>query len=296
MSMINANFPLTSEGRTMHLGCKYGEVANRIITVGSIKRAELLSEMFDVKPFKNCSDRGFVTYTGTFNKIPVSIIAIGMGTPNMDIFVREASAIVNGTMAFIRLGTCGTIHPQVKVGSLIIASKGSVMLERNPQAFTDPTTGDYYNMFSPIPSDPDLSALLVKNIKDIPNITYYEAMNATADFFYSTQGRIDNNFDDHNEELLDKLASKYPEVKSLEMETFHLLDLARSSKGKIRATAIAIVIAQRITKEFLSNEEISKMELIAGRVTINAITSYAIPEQNLMHGPDCVWEKQSVTN
>jgi len=296
MSMINANFPLTSEGRTMHLGCKHGEVANRIITVGSTKRAELLSEMLDIKPFKHFSERGFVTYTGTFNRVPVSIVAIGMGTPNMDIFVREASAIVNGTMAFIRLGTCGTFHPQVKLGDLIIASKGSVMLERNPQAFTDPTTGDYYNIFSPIASDPDLSALLVKYIKDIPNITYYEAMNATADYFYPTQGRIDNNFDDHNEELLNKLAIKYPEVKSLEMETFHLLDLARVSKGKIRATAIAIVIAQRITKGFLANEEINKMELIAGRVAINAITSYAIPEQNLMHGPDCVWEKQSVTN
>jgi len=121
-------------------------------------------------------------------------------------------------------------------------------------------------------------------------------MNASADYFYPTQGRIDNNFDDHNEELLNKLTSKYPEVKSLEMETFHLLDLARVSKGKIKATAIAIAIAQRITREFLSSEEINKLELIAGRAAITAITSYVIPEQDLMHGPDCVWEKQADSN
>lgn len=47
-------------------------------------------------------------------------------------------------------------------------------------------------------------------------------MNATADSFYSTQGRIDPSFDDRNENLIDDLSSRYPDVVTLEMETFHL--------------------------------------------------------------------------
>jgi len=289
--MTNANFPLTADGYTMHLGCKRGEVCNRVITVGSAKRAELLSSMLDkTKKFENTSERGFVTHTGTYKGVPVSIVAIGMGMPNMDIFVREARAIVSGRMLFVRVGTCGTPHTEVNIGDLVIAAKGSILLQRNAQAFTDHTSENYYNFCSAIPSDPELSQLLAKAVKN-DKVNYHEAMNATADYFYPTQGRIDRDFEDHNEGIITKISTEYPEVKSLEMETFHLLDLARISVGTIRASAIAIVLAQRKTNAFLSNEEINKMEEIAGRATLTAITSCSLPEKELMHGPYCVWEK-----
>lgn len=47
------------------------------------------------------------------------------------------------------------------------------------------------------------------------------------------QGRVGLFFDDRNETLVDGLISEFPDVVSLEMETFHLLDLARVSKGKL---------------------------------------------------------------
>jgi uridine phosphorylase len=48
-----------------------------------------------------------------------------------------------------------------------------------------------------------------------------EGLNATADSFYSSQGRVTSNFDDYNETLVDDLASQN-QVTTLEMETFHL--------------------------------------------------------------------------
>ena len=42
------------------------------------------------------SERGFLTITGTYKGTPVSIVAIGMGAPNMDFFVRECREIVEG--------------------------------------------------------------------------------------------------------------------------------------------------------------------------------------------------------
>jgi hypothetical protein len=51
-------------------------------------------------------------------------------------------------------------------------------------------------------------------------------LNATADSFYSSQGRTDANFDDRNETLIDEIIAKFPAATTLEMETFQLCALS----------------------------------------------------------------------
>jgi|SRR5258706_4486887 len=48
------------------------------------------------------SERGFLTITGTYKGVPVSIVSIGMGFPNMDFFVRESRELLEGEMIVIR--------------------------------------------------------------------------------------------------------------------------------------------------------------------------------------------------
>ena len=48
------------------------------------------------------SERGFFTITGTYKGVPVSIVSIGMGFPNMDFFVRECRELLEGEMVVIR--------------------------------------------------------------------------------------------------------------------------------------------------------------------------------------------------
>ena len=45
-------------------------------------------------------------------------------------------------------------------------------------------------------------------------------LNATADSFYSTQGRTDLMFNDKNENIISSIKEKYPDIMTLEMETF----------------------------------------------------------------------------
>ncbi len=45
------------------------------------------------------------------------------------------------------------------------------------------------------------------------------------------QGRTGGDFQDQNEGLITALCRAHPDLISLEMETFHLLDLARCAKG-----------------------------------------------------------------
>ena len=54
------------------------------------------------KLFTLASERGFITYTGRFGGVPVSIVSIGMGYPNMDFFVREVRECVKGELVIIR--------------------------------------------------------------------------------------------------------------------------------------------------------------------------------------------------
>jgi hypothetical protein len=65
----------------------------------------------------------------------VSIVSIGMGMAMMDFLVREARQVVTGKMAIIRFGSCGGLRKEHYPGTVVVASKGSVSVVRNPNVF-----------------------------------------------------------------------------------------------------------------------------------------------------------------
>lgn len=135
LTAIYSDVPRTSDGRLIALGVRPGEVANRVvgsfvsscfieyptclhqITVGSPSRAEAIALLLDQVEhsdahgdvygpspaiFRLASDRGFLTVTGRYRGVPVSIVSIGMGYPNMDFFVREVRECVEGDLVIVR--------------------------------------------------------------------------------------------------------------------------------------------------------------------------------------------------
>ncbi|WIA16113.1 hypothetical protein OEZ85_012832 [Tetradesmus obliquus] len=258
----NANFPVDQEGRTLHLGCKRGEVANRILSVGSMDRALMIADQLQgAEPgaplFQHLSGRGFLTITGLYQGTPVSIITTLMGMPNMDFVVREARAVVEGQMAVIRLGTCGALRPPAKLGSFMVASPGAVCVRRDPDAWTFDDGRPHYTVSAPVPADPQLVQLLVAACTEHGGAdSVVQGLDATADSFYSSQGRTGGHFEDVNEAVIEQLMAAHPQLVSLEMETFHLLDLARCSRGGIKAAAFCIAAAERYSNRFISKEQI----------------------------------------
>merc|ERR1719491_1389950 len=116
----------------------------------------------------------------------------------MDFFVRETRRVVKGPMAVVRLGTCGFLQEEVVPGTISIASKGSVLVRRNFMAFATGVSGvlvegeEPYTITAPCPADAELSAAVVKEMKQgLGADQVVECMNATADSFYSSQGRVD---------------------------------------------------------------------------------------------------------
>ncbi|KAG1672222.1 hypothetical protein FOA52_002923 [Chlamydomonas sp. UWO 241] len=278
-NVSNANFPTTADGCTYHLGTKRGQVANRILTVGSVARAEMLTKLLTPlapgmsHPLTVLSSRGFLTSTGLYNGVPVSIVSHLMGMPNMDFMVRECRAVVSGTMAVVRLGTCGALQRPAKLGDLLVASKGCINVRRNPDAWTLGNGTPPYTSSLPVMADAQLSAALVDEaVKELGQQHVVEGLNATADSFYSSQGRLGGDFDDRNDALVSDLCEAHPDLISMEMETFQMLDLARCSRGTIRAASMCIALAERYSNAFLEHTRLGQMEAAAGRVAFAALT------------------------
>ena len=266
---IHANFPIDEEGRTYHLGVKKGEVANRLLFVGDPRRAEILASLLDVIDGVYQSDRGFLTYTGIKNKVPVTIMYIGIGMPVMDIAVREVRAITEGPLWMMRLGTCGTPRIDIPLGAVVVAKTSYRVTTRYGQEV-------FFEQSPPYAPDRDLHQCLKRELEKDNILPIVEAVDATSDSFYGSQGRIDPYFPDQNEAFLDNLLATYPETGSLQMETFQLFCLANLHNKKglgevMRVAACAIVVAQRNSDLFLPEADKRLIEKQAGEACLRAL-------------------------
>ncbi|MBC8513687.1 MAG: nucleoside phosphorylase [Candidatus Thioglobus sp.] len=119
--------------RLYHLGIKKGDLAQNVFIVGDPARAIRVSKEFDTIE-REISNREYLTFTGTYRGIPVSVIGTGIGTDNVEIalveaFIAHEFDLTDNTrksdcppMTFIRLGTSGGVHPDIAPDTLAISS------------------------------------------------------------------------------------------------------------------------------------------------------------------------------
>jgi len=220
----------------------------------------------------------------------LSIVSIGMGFANMDFLVRESRECIDGDMYMIRFGSCGCLT-DLPIGSIVVP-QASVAVTRNFDfdfASTPSVEASLgaYRISKPCSSDPRLHDVLVRALNDsLPKGSSAKVagvcLNASADSFYSSQGRT-TSFEDHNSFLLEYLLSTVPALTTLEMETFQLLHLAQSynrqrvygmDRGSIFAAAAHMVFASRITTDnFITPEEVVKTQEWAGRGCLDALAA-----------------------
>lgn len=198
----------------------------------------------------------------------------------MDFFVRECRAIVEGPMVMVRFGTCGGLSDAAVPGSVVVSSLGAGYVARNPDHFhqtgSDRYGTDPYFYFNPVEADAELSALLEAGLREgmssVPGAgPVLPGFNITADSFYSSQGRIDDRFHDDNNDLFEHVFKHYPHATSMEMETFTLLHLAKTSKIPIRATAAAMVVANRRSSVVVLEDVFDQIESVGGRTVLHTV-------------------------
>ena len=164
---IRARFPLFS-GKTMHLGTQKGDVANRVIICSDEKIAWRLARFFDnpAEVREIHSTRHFVTYTGFFNGIPLSVIASGMGEPMIDFTMRETKIHIDGPMAIVRYGTCCSIS-NCEEGDIVVATDGAFDVCFDYEAkFGKVRKPNYYRISQVAPSNELLNENLINCISE----------------------------------------------------------------------------------------------------------------------------------
>ncbi|CAB4380938.1 purine and uridine phosphorylase [Rhizophagus irregularis] len=265
-----ADFPKVDDGRTYHVGVKRGEVANRIITVEDPSRALVIERLLDrnPKPFILDSGRGFLTITGRYKTIPISIISIFYGFSMMDFFIREVRQVVDGPLVIIRLGSCGSIsHPNI--GDVIVPS-GAFSVTKNYDYFIHgidtkdafPIVDSPYNISKITYCDREMCEMLQREFSKVLTTTpIFSGLNASTDSFYSSQGRLDDNFLDENHDVINSVFQKYPNALTMDMETFILYHLSNIS--------ITTLVSPSQLQQSQSSSNLSDVDLLNGRKSLH---------------------------
>ena len=105
---------------TPHNSAAKGEIAKTVLMPGDPLRAQFIAENFltDAKLVNNV--RGIHGYTGTYQGVPVSVMASGMGMPSMGIYSHELVAFYD-VENIIRIGSAGAMTAKLKLRDVVAA-------------------------------------------------------------------------------------------------------------------------------------------------------------------------------
>ena len=108
---------------TPHNSAKMGDFAKTVLMPGDPLRAKFIAETFlkDAKLVNNV--RGIHGYTGTYDGVPVSVMASGMGMPSIGIYSYELYTMY-GVENIMRIGSAGAISDKLKLRD-VVAGQGA---------------------------------------------------------------------------------------------------------------------------------------------------------------------------
>lgn len=272
---------LNPDGSIYHLKLLPDHIADKIIVVGDPGRVLRVSSRFSRIDHK-IDNREFVTHTGWYNGERMTVLSTGIGTDNIDIVMNELDALVNIELAerierskhtslqIIRLGTSGSLQPDIAVDSFVASSHGMgfdglLNFYNYDDRITDDEMSAAFMAHTewgerlPYPYVVAASSYLMESVAH----DMKQGVTLTANGFYAPQGR----------ELRAPLA--YPglndrittfeyrthRITNFEMETSALYGLGKML-GHQTLTVCAI-IANRIRKEYSKDHNLIIDELIS---------------------------------
>ena len=105
---------------TPHISAKKEDIAKTVLMPGDPLRSEFIAKTFLKNPVLANDIRGVHGYTGEYNGKKVTVMASGMGQPSIGIYSYELFNFYD-VDAIIRVGTCGSFHPDLHARDIIVA-------------------------------------------------------------------------------------------------------------------------------------------------------------------------------
>lgn len=121
---------------TPHISAQPGDFADVVLMPGDPQRAEHISNTFFQGARRVTDVRNVWGYTGTYKGKRVSVMAHGMGIPSCSIYATELVREY-GVKTLLRVGSCGALAADVKLGDVIIAMGASTDSKVNRVRFRD---------------------------------------------------------------------------------------------------------------------------------------------------------------
>ena len=123
---------INGDGSAFHIHMRPEELADKVIVFGDPERVDMAAEFLEEKEFRHAS-REFVSITGKYRGVRVTLLSTGIGTDNIDIVMTELDALANvdfntrevkpehRRLTVLRIGTCGAVQPDIPLGSFIFS-------------------------------------------------------------------------------------------------------------------------------------------------------------------------------
>ncbi|MCD6356747.1 MAG: nucleoside phosphorylase [Anaerolineaceae bacterium] len=233
-----------------HIDLIPGDVGETVFLPGDVQRAKLIADQFDEAEFVT-RKRQYITYTGTYKGVRMSVTSTGIGCPALAIAIEELINV--GAKNFIRIGTCGALQEYIKLGDIIIATAG---------VRGDGTSREYFPLEYPAVADFHLLEALVQaaaNRDVVPHVGivrghdafYAESILANVDYLKLDRPWIESN------------------VLSVENETPTLFTL--TTVRKCRGGTILTPVGHHLfPNQRISSEEQKKAILLETKIALDA--------------------------
>lgn len=209
-----------------------------VILSGEPERSHYIAQTYlqNVKPLSKY--RGLDSYWGYLpGGKPILVATSGMGAPSISIVVNELVQV--GIKQFVRVGTCGSIQPYIRVGDIVI-SQASLCRQG---AALDIAPVEY-----PAVADPFLTVAMVEAARKL-NMPCHLGITASVDTFYEGQERTESSANVHLQSWLKGITATYRQLNILnyEMEVGTLFKMA--GVYGFEAACVCAVVAQRTEAE-----------------------------------------------
>ena len=164
---------MTTTG-TAHIKASPSDFAKTVLMPGDPLRSKFVAETFLENPKLVNNVRGVQGYTGTYQGVPITVMASGMGMPSIGIYSYELYNFF-GVENIIRIGSAGSISNSVNLRDVIIGMG----------ACTNSCYQDQYNLngkFAPI-ANFELLSHAVEAAKEL-GVNYHVGNLLSSDIFY----------------------------------------------------------------------------------------------------------------
>ena len=207
-----------------------GDFAETVLMPGDPLRAQYISETYLNNVRRVTDVRNMWGFTGEYKGHPISVMSHGMGIPSVSIYCTELITEY-GVKRVIRVGSCGTSHPDVELRDVIIAMGASTDSNCNRMRF-----GGYdYAALASF----DLVQKAVAAAK-AAEVRYHVGNMFSADLFYTPDPGMFATMAQYN-------------IYGLEMEAAGIFPIAAENNAE--ALAICTVSDDLVTGDALSTDE-----------------------------------------